>query len=118
MTNGRVGTLGRASQHLDVRGTLRTNFINNFGYSIDLIDDLKLLSFKLPVKKEYTSVERSYREAIEYLVQKQLQILRGNFIPTFDVISTVRISPRINNSLVKKSARRIVDQFVNVYNTL
>ena len=118
MTNGRIGTLGRASQHLDKRGTLRTNFINNSGYSIDLTDDFKLLSFKLPQKKEYNSVERSYREAVEFLVQKQLQILRGTFSPTFDIISNVRPSPRMGNSLVKKSARRIVDQFVAIYNTL
>ena len=118
MTNGRIGTLGRASQHLDNNGTLRTNFIDSLGYSIDLTDDFILLSFKLPVKKEFISLERSYREAVEFLVQKQLEILRGRFAPTFQVISRIRKSPRLGNAVVKKSARRIVEQFIDVYPTL
>jgi GIY-YIG catalytic domain-containing protein len=118
MTNARVGTLGRASQHLDKRGTLRNNFLNSVGYNIDTTDDLILFTFKLPNKKEYTTLETSYREAVEYLVQKHLGILRPSLTPGFIIISKVRRSPRVGNSLVKKTARRIVDQFIAEYSSL
>lgn len=118
MTNNRVGTLGRASQHLDKRGTLRTNFINNLGYSIDTTDDFKLLTFKLPLKKQFTSVERSYREAVEYLVQKELGLKRGSLTPTYDIISWVRSSPRTSNGIVKKAAKGVVDEFLRIYPSL
>lgn len=115
MTNGRIGTLGRASQHLDRRGTLRANFINKLGYSIDLTDDFQLLTFRLPARKEFISVERSYREAVEYLVQKELLIKRSSFHPSYDIISWVRASPRTRNGIVKKAAQNVVDDFVALY---
>jgi hypothetical protein len=118
MTNSRNGTLGRASQHLDARGTLRTNFLNNVGYNIDHTNDLKLLSFRLPATKNFTSVERSYREAVEYLVQKELLLLRGAVAPTFDVISWVRASSRLGNGVVRKAANEIVKEFKVIYPTL
>lgn len=118
MTNGRVGTLGRAAQHLDKRGTLRANFLNTLGYSIDSTDDLKLLSFKLPSRKEFISVERSYREAVEFLVQKELLKVRGVLNPTYDVISWVRTSPRIRNGIVKRTAVDIATNFLAIYPTI
>ena len=70
MTNNRVGTLGRAAQHLDLKGTLRQRFEEVRGYSINQSEDLILFTFSLPIKKEFITVEKSYREAVEYLVQK------------------------------------------------
>lgn len=118
MTNARIGTLGRAGQHLDSRGTLRTNFDRVKGYSIDYTSDLILLSYRLPQNKVFITVEKSYREGVEYLVQKELLKLRGILSPTFDIISWVRISPRINNGIVKKIADDIVVSFINVYPSL
>lgn len=118
MTNARVGTLGRSSSHLNHKGTLRKNFEDLRGYSIDLTNDFKLLSFPLPQKKEYISVERSYREAIEYLVQKNLIVLRGTLISNMDIISWVRPSPRMGNSEVKSIANSIIAQFSAAYPSL
>lgn len=115
MTNGRIGTLGRASQHLDHRGTLRANFLTNVGYQIDHTNDLILLSFRLPATKNFTTTERSYREAVEYLVQKELLLLRGTLTPSYDIISWVRVSSRVGNGVVIKTAKKIVDDFKVIY---
>ena len=115
MTNDRVGTLGRASAHLSLKGTLRKKFLEWRGFDINNSDDWKLLTFPLPKKKEYISVERSYREAIEFLVQTQLQSIRGALTPTYDIISWVRYSPRTNNIEVKKIAKKIVKDFTLKY---
>ena len=118
MTNDRVGTLGRASAHLNPNGTLRKQFLNSKGYPIDTTDDFKLLTFALPRKKEYCTVERSYREGVEYLVQKELLLIRGTLSPTFDVISWVRNSPRTGNAEVIATAKSIVARFVSEYSRL
>lgn len=118
MTNSRSGTLGRAGAHVQTKGTLRKRFLENNGLNIEKVKDFKLLTFRLPEKSEYTSVERSYREAVEYLVQKKLISIRGTLAPTFDVISWVRDSPRTNNFEVKLVAERIVDEFILAYSAL
>jgi hypothetical protein len=118
MTNSRIGTLGRATQHLDQKGTLRANFLNKIGYSIDATVDLHLLSFRLPPSKSFSTAERSYREAVEYLVQKDLIVLSSTLTPSYQVISWVRSSSRTGNGIVKKAARQIVDDFKAIYPTI
>ncbi|MFY0697658.1 MAG: GIY-YIG nuclease family protein [Balneola sp.] len=116
MTNSFAGSIGRANGHFNRRGTLRKRFQQYKGYGIEKVDDLILLSFPLPKKKKYTTVETSYREAIEVIVQKELLKIRGTFNPTFDVISWVRDSSRTNNFEVKKLATQIVTLFKTGYN--
>jgi hypothetical protein len=118
MTNSSSGTLGRAGSHISKRGTLRKRFLQKKGYSPNQVDDFILLTFILPQKQEFISTERSYREAVEYLVQKELLIIRGNLTPSFDVISWVRMSPRTGNSQVKKMANQIIDEFKTEYPSL
>ncbi|MEQ8924448.1 MAG: GIY-YIG nuclease family protein [Fulvivirga sp.] len=118
MTNGYTGTIGRANGHFNRTGQLRKRFNQYRGYEVNEVDDMILLSFPLPKKKEYMSVERSYREAVEYLVQKELIQIRGILNPTFDVISWVRDSPRIGNAEVRKIATQIVSSFSLSYNRL
>ncbi len=115
MTNSYAGTFGRAGAHVTKKGTLRKRFIEKKGFEINSVDDFRLFTYLLPNDYKYISVEKSYREAIEYLVQKELQIIRGNLNPTFDVISWVRQSPRTNNTEVKKIANEIVLEFIQCY---
>lgn len=116
MTNNRIGTLGRAAQHLDKKGTFRTRFEQNLGYSINRADDLILFSFILPPQREFTTVESSYREAIEYLVQKKLTVLKGKLKYTYDIVSWVRSNDRISNRLVRQTSEDIVNGFALVIN--
>ena len=118
MTNNRVGTLGRASQHLDTSGTFRKRFEKHHGCSINLSDDLTMFSFLLTQDKKFTTVERSYREAVEYLVQKDLITRKTQLKYPFEIVSWVRESPRISNSVVQNVATQIVQEFSNAINSL
>ena len=119
MTNRYSGTIGRADGHFNRNGTFRKKILRKKGYSIENIHDLILLSFPLPKKREYISEERSYREAVEYLIYKELLLQRTSVNPSFDVVAWVRDSPvRTNNSEVKKIALNIIDAFLSNYEDL
>lgn len=118
MTNNRVGTLGRASQHLDTNGTFRRRFEDYHGCSINFSEDLTMFSFLLPQEKYFTTLEKSYREAVEYLVQKELLTKKTLLNYPFEIVSWVRESPRISNSVVQNVAKQIVHEFTEALNEL
>jgi len=119
MTNNSAGPIGRASGHFSSKGTFRKRFIEEKGIGIEKVEDMILLSFPLPKKQLFISVESSYRESVEYLVQKQLQLLRGSLNPSYDVVSWhERFPRRTANTEVKRIASEIVVNFEGVYNIL
>jgi hypothetical protein len=119
MTNNSAGPIGRASGHFSSKGTFRKRFIEEKGIGVEKVEDMILLSFPLPKKQLFISEESSYRESVEYLVQKELQLLRGKLIPSYDVVSWhERFPRRTANTEVKKVASEIVANFESVYNTL
>jgi len=119
MTNNSSGSIGRANGHFNRRGTFRKRFIENKGIGIENVNDLILLTFPLPKKREYTGLESSYRESVEYLVVKKLQLKRGLLMPIFDVVSWHDRTPkRLNNSEIKNISDQIVLEFEGVYPTL
>lgn len=114
-TNDANGTLGRAISHIKKNGTLRVRFEDHTGENLEKAEDLTLISFRLPQSQEFISIETSYREAVEYLVQSKLQKIRGTLNPVLKVISNVRYSDRIAEPLVKKVAEYIIDCFITSY---
>jgi len=119
MTNNSAGTIGRASGHFSSRGTFRKRFIEKKGIGVEKVKDMILLSFPLPKKHLFISEESSYRESVEYLVQKELQFLRGRLSPSYDIVSWhERFPRRTENTEVKKIASEIVANFENIYNFL
>jgi hypothetical protein len=119
MTNNSSGPIGRANGHFNSRGTFRKRFLQERGFGIEQVQDMILLSFPLPQSMLYTSEESSYRESVEYLVQKDLQLQRGALIPNYDIVSWHdRFPKRTGNSEVKKIATDIVQRFVINYNLL
>lgn len=116
-TNNQYGSFGRAWQHLQANGTLRSRFEEKVGLSIENADDLMLVSFLLPNNREFIGVESSYREAVEYLVQFGLREKRGDLTPSFDLISRVRANDRVSNLAIKKLADAIISDFVLNYST-
>jgi len=118
MTNSITGTLGRAAQHVSANGTLRLNILKNIGTHMENYDDYILFSFLLPTQKEFISVERSYREGVEFLVQKQLRIANGQLPKSYSIVSRVRYSPRVENYIVKKLADEISTEFLRRYSDL
>jgi hypothetical protein len=119
MTNNSAGPIGRASGHFSSRGTFRKRFIEEKGIGIEKVEDMILLSFPLPKKHIYISEESSYRESVEYLVQKELQLSRGMLNPSYDIVSWhERFPRRTSNSEVKNIANSIVDSFKEIYASL
>jgi hypothetical protein len=119
MTNNSAGPIGRAQGHFNTKGTFRKRFLEEKGVGIERVLDMILLSFPLPKKREYTGEESSYRESVEYLVMKELQLHRGVLTPSYDVVSWHdRIPRRTRNSEVKNIASSIVTNFVATYPSL
>lgn len=119
MTNNSSGPIGRAHGHFNQTGTFRKRFLQEKGIGIENVLDMILLSFPLPKKREYISEENSYRESVEYLVMKELQLKRGTLSPSFDIVSWHdRFPRRTANTEVRKVAEDIVLEFVAAYPTL
>lgn len=110
-TNALRGTLGRARNHIGKHGTLRLRFESTVGEKLEVADDLILASYTLPRQREYLGLESSYREAIEYLVQKGLVVARTGVSPTYKLISKVRYTDRASDVVVREYAREIVNDF-------
>ncbi|TDG36073.1 hypothetical protein EZJ43_10340 [Pedobacter changchengzhani] len=118
MTNNSVGPIGRAEGHFNSKGTFRKRFLEETGLGIELASDMVLLSFPLPKKREYTGVESSYRESVEYLVMKELQLQRGILNPNYDVVSWHdRYPRRTSNTEVLSLAKNIANSFVLNYSS-
>ena len=119
MTNNSSGPIGRAQGHFNSKGTFRKRFLQERGIGIERVQDMILLSFPLPKKMLYTTRESSYRESVEYLVMKNLQIIRGTLNPSYDIVSWHDRTPRrTSNSEVIKIANQIVTQFESAYENL
>ena len=119
MTNNSSGPIGRAQGHFNSTGTFRKRFLQERGIGIENVLDMILLSFPLPKKRIYITLESSYRESVEYLVMKELQLQRGFLLPSYDIISWHdRFPRRTTNSEVKKVANDIVNDFSLSYNLL
>ena len=114
-TNDRNGTFGRASNHIEDNGTLRQHFEDKFGLKLEEANDLVLISYLLPQTQEYIGAESSYREAVEYLVQKKLRDIRGSLEPRFDLISRVRYSDRVSSIKLQQFTDKIIENFIHNY---
>lgn len=116
MTNNSCGPLGRAQGHFNSTGTFRKRFLQERGIGIEHVKDMILLSFALPKKRQYITEESSYRESVEYLVMKDLQLSRGVLSPSYDIVSWHdRFPRRTTNSEVKRVAADIVNKFTVAY---
>lgn len=112
MTNNSSGPIGRANGHFNSTGTFRKRFLQEKGIGIEKVLDMILLSFPLPKKRLYISQESSYRESVEYLVMKELQLTRASLTPNYDIISWHdRFPRRTSNAEVKRIASSIVTEF-------
>jgi hypothetical protein len=114
-TASSTGTLGRAAQHVAADGVLRRKVNEETGLALEEVRDLKCWSYKLPEHTEFTSTGSSYREAVEYLVQRGILDVRSEIEPSVSPISDVRYSNRANIDLVESCAQEILDEFMSSY---
>jgi hypothetical protein len=114
-TNSESGVLGRAHGHVGRSGTLRHRFFDAYGEPLEHSTDWILLSFRLPAKKKFTSVESSYRLAVEYRVQSQLNEVRGDISPPFRIISNVTYTDHCSAPEVVSLSEEIIEAFKSNY---
>jgi hypothetical protein len=114
-TAGRSGSFGRGYAHFCPRGQLRRRLDRKLGVAPEDFDDFLLTSYLLPPGQEFIGPESSYREAVEYLVQTNLQLLRGGVMPGFRIISWVRANDRTSDLNVQLLAQQIADDFIQYY---
>ncbi|WP_157887163.1 hypothetical protein [Hymenobacter sp. PAMC 26628] len=114
-TAGPNGTLGRGYAHFRSRGQLRRQMDKKLGVEPEDFNDFLITSYLLPVKEEFIGPESSYREAVEYLVQRTLQLRRGQVRPGFRIISWVRDNDRTRDLSVQLLAQQITEDFLLHY---
>lgn len=112
-TNDVGGSLGRIGSHVRPGGTFDQRFEEAVGLPCEEATDLVLVSAPLPLTPEYTGVEKSYRQGVEYLVQTRLHGVRGAL--GFSLIARVAYSSRSEDPSVERLADEIVTAFVAIY---
>ncbi|MFW6030809.1 MAG: hypothetical protein ACOCRO_11250 [Halanaerobiales bacterium] len=114
-TNNINVTLGRALNHIGNQGTLRNRFEETIGIKLEKANDFILLSFPLPDEKKYVSNESCYREAIEYMVQKNLIFAKNKLNSSYKIISNVRSNDLVGAKSLEIIAEKITTKFINIY---
>jgi len=111
-TSQRGGPLCRLGQHLGdgENATFRQKLWTRDESSVEDIDDLELYAFPLPEEAAYLSIDRSYREGVEYLLQKRLESEGARWKPYFDVVSEVRAPSTTSLAEIQAQA----DRFFNL----
>ena len=108
------GALGRLCGHLANNGTFRSK-VYETGYNIDEISDLSLCVYRLPNVAYFSSAERTYREGVEFLVQKRLRDISGELSPYLKVVSWVKYNDSASLPEIKKVAKSVIEEFIGLY---
>lgn len=88
-TNDPGGVCTRLAAHVKNGGTFCVRLYEREGLKVEQLDDLQMFAFALPEKATYISRDETYREGVEYNVQSRLQRERGDWKPTFRLISNI-----------------------------
>jgi hypothetical protein len=114
------GFLGRWTDHLARRD--RSSFFCRLAEhdedAFDRITDLRVLAWDLGDNRPFATIETSHREAVEYLVQKELWGFCGELDPWLRPISKVRASAAVERDFVRDKAAEIVTEFRSYYKDL
>lgn len=114
-TNNVRGVIGRAYEHVSLKSGTLKKCLDEKGYDLYELNDLLLLSYSLPPENEFLSEETAYRISVEYLVQYYLQILRKDADEPYQLISHVTPGPFVDHERIKNIAKKISQDFVEVY---
>ncbi|NJQ04096.1 hypothetical protein [Streptomyces lonarensis] len=114
MTMGRNGIFGRWGDHLGralERSSFRRRLYEFDEDAWDRMDDLAIFWAEMGEQQEFVTVETLHREAVEYLVQRELREIVALGDPPLRVISKVRSNRAVQLPMVRQGAGRIVAQF-------
>lgn len=114
-TNDRAGTIGRLNAHISTNGTFRIRLLEKEGIDLNEVDDLHMFSYSLPKDPRFTGLDRSYREGVEYLVQKQLHEVRGRLKPFMRIVSNVDYNDTAQLALVLSTAQDVFNALLNMF---
>ncbi|MFJ2342400.1 hypothetical protein [Streptomyces antimycoticus] len=114
MTVAQNGIFGRWGDHLG-RALERSSFKRRLHEYDELawgkIDDLVIFWADMGSRGDFLTVETTHREAVEYLVQRELRLLLARSKPPLAVISKVRSNRAVKLSFVQESASRVIELF-------
>ncbi|OAR25083.1 hypothetical protein A8W25_28495 [Streptomyces sp. ERV7] len=82
------------------------------------MDDLVIFWPDMGDAEEFMTVETSHREAVEYLVQRQLRTILARGKPALTVISKVRSNRAVQLPIVRDSAEQVVESFRGYFDGL
>lgn len=114
-TNDQCGIVGRLHAHVNYNGTFRMRLLERGGINLDDVDDLHVFSYCLPRDPRYIGIDRTYREGVEYLVQKLLHTVRGRINPFMHIVSHVEYNDSAQLTFVRSIAQEIFDAFLNTF---
>lgn len=114
-TNARGGVFTRLGGHLDRGGTFRKHLIRVLDLEIEDVSDLQVWGFALPSVPRFFSEDETFREGVEFRVQKRLQSVRASWSPYFQVISHVTAPETTEFPEVIALADQIVAQLETLY---
>lgn len=112
--------MGRWTDHLSrrERSSFYCRLAERDEHAFDRIADLRVLAWDLGNHASFNTLDRSHREAVEYLVQKSLWGVCGDLEPWFEPISIVRPSAFVDRDFVRQKASEIVSEFQMHYASL
>ena len=117
-TFGKGGVLGRLTHHLCAGE--HSSFIRRLNKGLEgifpEIDDLCVVYYALGDDDRFNNLESSYREGVEYLVQKELRKRLIGYRPWLKIISWVRYNPTANNVDIENHSLKAVSLFENYFN--
>lgn len=114
-TNDQCGVVGRLNAHVGNNGTFRMRLLEREGINLEEVDDLYLFSYCLPRDPRYTGIDRTYREGVEFLVQKLLYTVRGRLNPFMHIVSHVEYNDSAQLTFVSSTAQEIFEAFLNTF---
>ena len=117
-TNARGGVLTRLGGHVDHNGTFRKRLSDSMTMDVEDIEDLEVFAFALPALPQYTSLDETYREGVEYGVQKRLQSVRSDWQPYFQIVSNVTAPDTTGLPDVIHLSQQIVAELERLYHTV
>ena len=114
-TNVRGGVLARLGAHLDTNGTFRARLLQTLDVAVEEITDLQVWAFALPSAPRFSSKDETYREGVEFRIQKRLQTLRAEWIPFFRIVSNVTAPVTTEFPEVQALATQILVELEQLY---
>lgn len=103
------GVIGRFFQHM-TGGTLTEIMLKN---GIDEFEEVSVIAVDLSEYSVFDDVYSRKREALEFLVQREMKVEGCKTLIPFKVVSTVYYNGEVSNYNVEKLAKEIVKNIID-----